>query len=149
MRSSARLGILAVTLLAAACGDDGGSTGEIDAGTEAGAIDAGASDIDAGMSTAYPDAGAGGQDASSGTAGPGQPCNIIPDGGGPVCNDGLECCDDNVCRAPDGCGSGGYLACDCTDDCQGSICCDAPSMQFCTKRSACKSYGGTEVTTCP
>jgi hypothetical protein len=64
---------------------------------------------------------------------------------------GLECCADKVCRFDGDCsGSSGFIPCTCTDDCNNSfLCCEIPEQTFCTKRSACDMYGGTEITTCP
>jgi hypothetical protein len=116
------------------CGDDGGNTdgnGSIDAAAEADA-----------PTTPVPDAAPAG-----GTQQLGEFCEILQEGG-PHCASGLDCCDDEkVCREPGDCqGSPGYLACTDGSGCHGGLlCCDIPSMRFCTKRSACADYGGTEI----
>jgi len=137
-----RILILVAALAFGACGgdDDGGSvidaSSAIDSGGGGG--DGGTSDIDA--------SGGGG-----GTQGPNQFCETL-ENGGPHCMEGLECCDDHVCRYDGDCpGDTQFLLCDCTADCPTGLCCDVgPAMdEFCTKRSACNDYDGEEDTTCP
>ena len=130
--------ILAAALALGACGgdDDGGSvidaSSVIDSGGGGGG-DSGTSDIDA--------AGGGG-----GTQGVGQFCETLQNGG-PYCMDGLDCCDDKVCRYNGDCqGSGGFVPCECANpDCPTGVCCDVGNDMddFCTKRSACMDYEGT------
>ena len=135
----------ALALLLAACGgdDDGDGGGAIDASS---AIDGGGGGGgDGGGDQA--DAGGGG----GGTQGPNQFCETL-ENGGPYCMDGLECCDDHVCRYDGDCpGDTQYIPCDCTAQCPTGICCDVGGAMepFCTKRSACNDYEGDEDTTCP
>ncbi len=81
-----------------------------------------------------------------GGQGIGEFCDILPEGG-PSCGSGLSCCDDNVCRLDSDCpGAGGFLPCDEGADCPNSfLCCQIPSMTFCTKQSACNAYGGVVI----
>jgi len=140
MRPSGRLCVALMTMMWASlpvggCDDDGGDRNE---GT--GSIDAAAS-VDAAVIPA-PDAA-----SSGGMQQLGEFCEILQEGG-PYCAADLACCDnENVCREPNDCqAAGGYLSCTQGSDCNGGkICCDIPSMRFCTKRSACAGYGGTEI----
>lgn len=128
--------VVSAALFVAACGSG-------DTGSEGDVIDA------SGDSAGDPDSGT---DASgtTGTQEAGQFCETQPEGG-PFCVDGLECCEDKVCRTAGECdGSTGFIPCECTDDCNNSfICCESPDQTFCTKRSGCDQVDGTEVTTCP
>lgn len=131
--------VLVVVLLAFACGKDGGGgSGDGDGDV----IDARTADAPAADATV---------DAPAGTQGPGQFCDTLPEGG-PDCMANLECCADKVCRLVGDCGGGGgFIPCECTDDCPGNsfICCDTPSQVFCTKRNVCSSFGGSELVICP
>lgn len=131
--------VAALALGAAGCSSD-------DKGDNSNGADSGVPPADAAAS-----ADAGSDANPGGAAGPGDFCNTLPDGG-PSCEADLECCSDMVCRAPGDCpGAAGFIPCDCTDDCPSNsfICCETAQQTFCTKRSACNSYGGTEDTTCP
>ncbi len=132
-----------MALALGACGgdDDGGSV--IDASS---VIDSGGGGGDDGGGTSDIDASGGG-----GTQGVNQFCETL-ENGGPYCMEGLDCCDDHVCRHNGDCAGGpGFLLCDCTADCPTGLCCDVGDQmdEFCTKRSACNDYDGTEDTTCP
>jgi hypothetical protein len=129
--------ILVAALALGACGGDDDGTSAIDASSVidsgGGGSDGNTSDIDA--------SGGGG-----GTQGPNQFCETL-ENGGPYCMEGLECCDDKVCRYTGDCeGSGGFVPCECANpDCPTGVCCHvAEDMDdFCTKRSACMDYDGT------
>lgn len=124
------------TALFVGCRDDrdGGDDGSEDA---VGSIDAAAA-VDA--------AGSSPDGAPGGTQQLGQFCEIL-EGGGPYCASDLSCCDnENICREPADCqGSGGFIPCTQGSDCHNGVCCEIPSMTFCTKRSACSAYDGTEI----
>jgi hypothetical protein len=127
------MGFSMLLAMSTACGgdDEGDGTDPV--------VDSGPSAAD-GATDAIDGAPTGG-----GTQEIGQFCDTLPEGG-PSCVDGLSCCADNVCREPDDCaGSSGYVPCTQASDCGGKVCCETPSMTFCTKKSACTSYGGTEL----
>jgi hypothetical protein len=130
--------ILAAALVLGACGDDDGGGGdEIDASS---VIDSGGGG--GGDGGGEVDASGGG----GGTQGPNQFCETL-EGGGPYCMDGLDCCDDHVCRYTGDCpGDTQYVPCECANpDCPTGVCCDVGDQMddFCTKRSACNDYEGT------
>lgn len=132
-----RWGIVAVLLVIApvGCGDDdGGDGGDPDV------ADAATTPGTDSSVPGQPDAG------PSGTQGRNQFCEILQDGG-PFCEAALDCCDDKVCRDPTDCpGSPGFIPCDKKADCPNNdVCCQIPSMTFCTKPSACNDYNGTEL----
>jgi len=142
-----RLFLVAALALAlgSACGgdDDGDSGGVIDAssggdGGGGGGGDGGGDQADA-------------RQGGGGTQGPNQFCETL-ENGGPHCMEGLECCDDHVCRYDGDCpGDTQFIPCDCTAECPTGLCCDVGGAmdEFCTKRSACNDYDGEEDTTCP
>jgi hypothetical protein len=128
--------------LASSCGDDDGGGG--------GVIDASVGD-DGGGGGGRDGGGDRGDGGGGGSQGPNQFCETL-ENGGPYCMDGLECCDDHVCRYDGDCpGDTQYIPCDCTDECPTGLCCDVGGAMepFCTKRSACNDYEGEEDTTCP
>ena len=120
-----------IAFLAIGCGESGTSDAAV------------AADARSGADAPPPDAGM--PDASA----LGRLCVTTADGGAGSCPAGIVCCSaggTTVCREPADCPAGpGYKMCDHTPDCQGSICCRVSTMQFCTKTSACSSYGGTEI----
>lgn len=122
--------IAAAAILLAACGDSDDSV-EIDA--------ANGEVLDA--ATSGDAAGEG--DASGGGL---QFCGEEDD---PDCADGMECCQDGVCRDDCG-GGGGTISCDCSADCPtgGTICCETSVDTFCTRRAACENFGGVERDSC-
>ena len=126
-----------IALLAIGCGNNGTSDAAVAVADARPAADAPLPDA------APPDAGL--PDASA----LGRLCVTTADGGAGSCPSGIVCCSaggTTVCREPADCPEGpGYKMCTGASDCQGSICCRVSTMQFCTKPSACSSYGGTEV----
>jgi hypothetical protein len=134
--------VLAAALVLGACGGDDDGTSVIDASSVidsggGGGSDGNTSDIDA--------------SGGGGTQGVNQFCETL-ENGGPYCMEGLDCCDDHVCRHNGDCSGGpGFIPCECTADCPTGLCCDVGGAmdEFCTKRSACSDYDGTEDTTCP
>jgi hypothetical protein len=123
---------LCLALLALGCGDD-----------RPPGADAAAADARLAADAPPPDAGL----ADAGALG--RLCATTADGGVGSCPPDLVCCSaggTTICREPADCPAGpGYRSCEHGPDCQGSIRCLLGSMQFCTKPSACASYGGTEV----
>jgi hypothetical protein len=126
---------LAIALLCAACGgDDGGGGGS------------GSGEPQDAPTGSMSDGAATGDGQGAGTQGPGQFCEVTPQG--PYCQAGLTCCmSDKICRIATDCpGSTGFIMCVKLADCpNGNVCCQTPAQTFCTKKSACDSYGGTEL----